>query len=81
MIKIKNYIKKYKKLFFFALILATINQVFSLLDPQIIRLIIDNFALKAGELEASVFIKGVLLLLLAFVGVALISRIAKNIQD
>lgn len=81
MIRIKYYIKKYKKLFFFALILAAINQIFSLLDPQIIRLIVDNFALKAGELEANVFIKGVLLLLSAFVGVALISRIAKNIQD
>jgi len=58
-----------------------INQVFSLLDPQIFRMLIDNYATKVGEIETSVFINGVLLLLLAFMGVALVSRIAKNFQD
>ncbi len=76
-----EYIKKYKSLIFLALALATINQVFSLLDPQITRLIIDNYATKAGELEREVFVRGVLLLLLGFVAVAFVSRIAKNFQD
>src|SRR3989344_581493 len=76
-----KYLKRYRGLLILALVLATINQVFSLLDPQITRLIIDNYATKAGELEREVFIKGVGLLLLAFVGVALVSRIAKNFQD
>ena len=76
-----NYIKKHKKILFFALVLATINQVFSLLDPQIYRLLIDNYATKVNELPVDIFLKGVGVLLLAFVGVALVSRIAKNIQD
>ncbi|MDO8508954.1 MAG: ABC transporter ATP-binding protein [Nanoarchaeota archaeon] len=74
-------LKKYKGLLVLALVLATINQVFSLLDPQIFRLIIDNYASKIGELEREEFFKGIGLLLLASISVALISRIAKNFQD
>ena len=76
-----KYIKRHKKILFLALFLATINQVFSLLDPQIIRIIIDSYALKSNELSKEVFLSGIILLLLAFIGVALISRIAKNFQD
>lgn len=76
-----KYVKKYKKLVFLALLLATINQVFSLLDPQIIRLLIDNYATKITELTRQEFINGVLILLAGFIGVAFISRVAKNFQD
>ncbi|HYM59257.1 MAG TPA: ABC transporter ATP-binding protein [Thermoanaerobaculia bacterium] len=76
-----DYLKRFKSLLFAALLLATINQVFSLLDPQVVRLIIDRYALTARRMPAAVFIRGVLLLLLAYVGVALVSRIAKNFQD
>lgn len=76
-----KYIKDYKKLLLGVLLLGAINQIFSLLDPQIFRLLIDNYASKATELERDEFMQGVGLLLLAFVGVALISRIAKNFQD
>ena len=73
--------KEYKGFLFLALGLATINIVFSLLDPQIIRLLIDNYATKASEIPKPDFIRGVILLLIAFVGVAFVSRIAKNFQD
>ena len=76
-----SYIKKYKKTLFLALALAAVNQIFSLLDPQIFRLIIDNYATKAGEMPREVFIRGVLLLLLGSIGVAFVSRVAKNFQD
>lgn len=76
-----SYLAKYKKMIFGALLLATINQVFSLLDPQVFRLIVDDYALHIGEMPRETFVKGVLLLLLAYVGVALVSRIAKNFQD
>ncbi len=78
---ILNHVKQHKKVLFLALLLATINQVFSLLDPQIFRLIIDNYATKATEIPQNEFLKGVGLLLLGLVGVALVSRIAKNFQD
>lgn len=76
-----QYIKKQRKILFGALVLATVNQVFSLLDPQIFRLILDNYATKIGTLTAHQFIQGVLGLLLLSVGVVLVSRIAKNFQD
>ena len=76
-----SYVRRYKKLLFGALLLATINQVFSLLDPQIFRLIIDNYASKVFEMPRAEFIRGVLLLLGASITVAMISRIAKNFQD
>ncbi|MEK7608508.1 MAG: ABC transporter ATP-binding protein [Patescibacteria group bacterium] len=76
-----SYLKRNKKYLTLALFLATINQGFSLLDPQIFRLIIDDYAQKIHELSREDFLRGVLLLLLASMGVALISRIAKNFQD
>src|SRR3989344_4809992 len=76
-----KFLKKYKKLLAFALLLATINQLFSLLDPQIIRLLIDNYATNFNELSKQEFFSGVLLLLGGFVGVAFVSRVAKNFQD
>lgn len=76
-----QYLKKYKKKLALILGLATINQVFSLLDPQVFRLLIDRYANHANELQAKDFIQGVGLLLLASVSFALISRIAKNFQD
>lgn len=76
-----QYIKQYKKILFGALLLATINQVFSLLDPQIFRLIVDNYASKVFVLSKEEFLNGILWLLLASMGVAFVSRIAKNFQD
>lgn len=74
-------IKKHKGVLFGALALATINQVFSLLDPQIFRLIIDNYASRVDELTRSEFISGVGLLLIASIMVAFVSRVAKAFQD
>lgn len=76
-----SYLKNYKKVLFGTLILATINQVFSLLDPQIFRLLVDNYITQIGNISQDDFLRGVVLLLLATVGVALVSRIAKNFQD
>lgn len=76
-----EYLKRYKSLLAAALVLATINQVFSLFDPQVFRLIVDGYVTKIGTMSRDEFVRGVLLLLLAYVGVALVSRIAKNFQD
>src|SRR6185503_135577 len=76
-----TYLKQYKNLLILALVLATINQVFSLLDPQIFRYLIDNYATKVGQLTSDQFLRGVLLLLGGTIGVAFVSRVAKNFQD
>ncbi len=78
---IKQYLKLSKKPLIGALFLATINQVFSLLDPQIFRMIIDNYATRFDELTRQEFISGILWLTAAAVGVALVSRTAKTFQD
>lgn len=76
-----QYVKKQNKILALALGLATINQVFSLLDPQIFRIIVDKYASHATSLARGDFFRGVILLLLASMFVALVSRIAKNFQD
>ena len=76
-----RYLRHYWKLAAAALGLATINQTFSLLDPAIFRYIIDSYATRHNEYTSSQFISGVSLLLAAAVGVAFVSRVAKNFQD
>ncbi|MBS1518748.1 MAG: ABC transporter ATP-binding protein [Bacteroidetes bacterium] len=76
-----SYLLKYKKLLILALLLAAVNQVFSLLDPAIFRHVIDDYATKYKEYSTSEFFKGIGFLLMLAVGAALISRIAKNFQD
>jgi len=76
-----SYLKQYRALVLLTLVLATINQVFSLLDPYVFSLIIDNYVSKFAELTSTQFRNGVGLLLGAAVGVAFVSRVAKNFQD
>ncbi|HEY3937214.1 MAG TPA: ABC transporter ATP-binding protein [Bryobacteraceae bacterium] len=76
-----SYLKKHSRLVFLALLLAAVNQIFSLLDPLIFRHIIDQYATKFHQYTTGQFIRGVSLLLGAAVGVAFISRVAKNFQD
>ena len=76
-----RYLADYWRLVALALVLATINQVFSLLDPLIFRYVIDEYATRFAEYSTSEFFRGVSLLLLAAVGVAFVSRVAKNFQD
>ena len=52
-----------------------------MLDPWIFRIVIDEYATKFNHYNTEEFIRGVVLLLAAAVGVAFISRIAKNFQD
>lgn len=76
-----SYLKNYKSLIIWALLLATINQIFSLLDPYIFGKIIDRFGNNPQNYSEPEFIKGVLMLILAAMGVAMVSRIAKAFQD
>ncbi|MCD6067669.1 MAG: transporter ATP-binding protein [Bacteroidetes bacterium] len=78
------YLKPYWKLVVLSLVLATVNQTFSLFDPMITGHIMDDciamintkFAGKQSE-----FVMAVLKLLGLSISVAMISRIAKNFQD
>jgi ATP-binding cassette, subfamily B, bacterial len=76
-----RYLRKYRGRVLLALFLATVNQCFSLLDPQIFRHILDDYVSKFRQFTGMEFFRGVSVLLLAAVGVAFISRVAKNFQD
>jgi len=86
-----NYLKPLKWLIFLTLLLASINTGFSLLDPiifgKLVNLANEN-VFNTGSLTIEEFFwsfswssPGVVLLLLMSVGIALISRLAKNFQD
>jgi ATP-binding cassette, subfamily B, bacterial len=76
-----HYLRRHWRLVLLALLLAAINQIFSLLDPLIFRYIIDRYATKFHQYTTTQFVRGVSLLLGAAVGVAFVSRVAKNFQD
>ncbi len=76
-----HYLKNYKGLLALALFLAAVNMIFSLLDPHITGKIVDNFLEKRTELDRESYIKGILYLIGLAVGAAMVSRIAKNLQD
>ena len=79
-----TYLKRYKPLVFLALILASINQVFSLLDPTIFGKIIDylNGYVNGGKkIPAEEFLWAIGKLIGASISVAMVSRIAKAFQD
>lgn len=89
-----HYLKPYKWLVVLSLLLAAVNQVFSLLDPLIFGKIIDQFAnhphlakkMVNGQLVETArsegeFIRGVIWLLFLAITVAMVSRIAKAFQD
>jgi ATP-binding cassette subfamily B protein len=82
-----TYLKPYKGLVLLALLLAGINQTFSLFDPMIFGKLIDQFANHAktnadGTFRSeNEFIKGIMGMLFLLVGTAMVSRLAKAFQD
>jgi ATP-binding cassette, subfamily B, bacterial len=76
-----SYLRRYWTLVLLALVLAAVNQIFSLLDPLIFRHVIDQYATRYRDYTTEQFLRGVSVLLAAAVGVAFVSRVAKNFQD
>jgi ATP-binding cassette subfamily B protein len=84
-----QYLKPYKWLVALSLLLAAINQCFSLLDPFFAGKLFDKFITHpltydvAGKLPRtkSEFIWGTVSMLGILIGVAMISRVAKAFQD
>lgn len=84
-----SYLVRYKWMIVLAIVLAAINQSFSLLDPMIAGKLLDRYVNhplsfdKEGHLHRDLgqYLSGALGLIGALIGVAMISRIAKNFQD
>src|SRR5215217_4825860 len=91
-----TYLKPYKWLIGLALLLAAINQVFSMLDPYFFGKMLQTFGVhphetgyydaknnfhRTGVRSNDDFINGVLKFLGILISVAMVSRIAKAFQD
>ncbi|MDB5744788.1 MAG: transporter related protein [Polaromonas sp.] len=76
-----TYLKPHRALAALALLLAGISQVLALVDPLIFGKIIDDYAIgRAGKTEDEL-VSGVLSLLGLAVAVAVLSRLAKTLQE
>ena len=83
------YLKPYKKLVAISLLLAALNQCFSLLDPLLTGKLLDKFInnpyfydkQKLLPRSYNQYINGILGMVGMLVGVAMLSRIAKAFQD
>src|SRR5215204_7551125 len=80
-----TYLKPYKWLVVLTLFLAAVNTGFSLIDPiifgKLVKLAYDHQKSPGGSFNWDTFLSSLLMLLLASIGVAMVSRIAKNFQD
>lgn len=84
-----QYLSKYKPLIFLSMVLAAINQSFSMLDPYFAGQLLDNFVNhpftidKDGKTTRDLmgYLWGASGIIGSIIGVAMISRIAKNFQD
>ncbi len=86
-----SYLKQHKNLLFLALLLAAINQCFSLCDSIITGKLINKFSTPHAETDGThywhigatfnEFAKNLLFFLSLSIGAAMMSRIAKNFQD
>jgi len=76
-----RYLRDYWRIVAVALVLAAINQIFSMLDPLILQRAIDRYLTHADLFSTSQFIRGIVALLGLAVGAAFVSRVAKNFQD
>jgi ATP-binding cassette subfamily B protein len=82
-----SYLRRYWGLLVLALVLAAVNQVFSLLDPYLFRRLVDHFVPRTGAVSGLrlvpfwPFFWQAIPYIGAMLGVAMVSRIAKNFQD
>jgi ATP-binding cassette subfamily B protein len=76
-----TYLKPYGWLIALSLVLAGVAQLLTLVDPIIFGKIIDEYALRQATLSEEAMVSGVLYLLALAVGLALLSRLAKAIQE
>jgi ATP-binding cassette subfamily B protein len=76
-----SYLKKHRWVVTFALLFAAFNIGFSLLDPYISGRIFDEVINQHNKLDYHVYLFRALKLVGLAIGVAMVSRIAKNFQD
>jgi ATP-binding cassette subfamily B protein len=76
-----QYLKPYRGLIALALVLAAAAQLLALIDPVIFGHIIDQYATNKHHLTENGLIHGILCWLAIALGIALLSKLFKSLQD
>ena len=75
------YLRPHRGLAALALLLAGISQVLALVDPIIFGQIIDGYTIQPDDVPEQARVDGVLQLLALAVAIAVISRLARAVQE
>jgi ATP-binding cassette subfamily B protein len=78
---LSSYLRRYRGHLCLGLVFAAIAQLSQLMDPLIARRVIDNYVLRPGDYSRGQFLRGAGLLIAASLGLGIVSRLAKNLQD
>lgn len=79
--RLLRYLFRYRFTALFALVFAAVNICATLVGPMITRHVLDDYLLRHSEYSRSDFLRGVGSLLLLGIGIIMVGRIAKNIQE
>jgi len=75
------HLKPYKMAVAATLALATVNQILLLVEPQILRVMVDRYVMRAASLTPQQFFRGVAALVAIAVVVALVARVVRSVQE
>jgi ATP-binding cassette subfamily B protein len=76
-----NYMRPHRWLILLSLLLAGTGQIMTMIDPVIFGKIIDNYALHPNGRPENELVKGVSFWLAVAIGVAMVARLARSLQD
>jgi ATP-binding cassette subfamily B protein len=75
------HLRRHSRAFALTFAIATAQQLLQLLEPQILRLMIDRYVLKVASVPHAIFFRGVLELIGLLIGVAFLWRLARTTQE
>ncbi|HJW96465.1 MAG TPA: ABC transporter ATP-binding protein [Thermoanaerobaculia bacterium] len=76
-----SYVRQQWRAFAVTFVIASIARLLMLVDPQILRLIIDRYVLKVGTMPREQFYRGVLILIGASVAIGMLARLFRTMQE
>lgn len=80
-----SFVRPDRRTVFLILGLLVLNNGFSLVEPYLFKIVIDSYLTHIGDVvkfpTTDIFVHGLVVVLLIWIGVAFISRVAKNFQD
>ena len=75
------HLRRHASAFVITFAVATVQQLMQLAEPQILRVILDRYVLRATTLGPAIFFRGVLLMVGLSIAVAFLWRLARTYQE